>query len=296
MAVSVVEVVKAQTTSSTGALTATFTAAPQVGDRILAFVGFEFNINTGVLPNDTAISISGLGATWRLVTVQRGYNGQLDWYGLYEATNLSGSGSTVNVTESSSVTTANFSVACFNLRGIPTGSLASAVYGFSQGATTSNPPAVTVTPQAAGDLVVGSWYQQSSATAPTITTIPASGYNSFSTTMTAMSIHWRYMVATDTSTYSMDSGTAALYSSFGVASVLGAARILYGGLETMVVATAPLRRYSQAQLEVVSSSANRRYSQTQLEVAVAAINRRYSQTLLEVLVARRQFKGWGVPI
>ena len=295
MAASVVEVVKAQTTSSTGSLTATFTTAPQVGDRILAFVAFESS-DTAVMVDQTAITVSGLGATWRLLTVQVGTAGlQNDWYGLYEAINLSGSGTTVSVTESSSTTTVNFAVTCFNVRGVPTGTQASAVYSLTQG-TASNPPVLSVTPQSAGDVVIGSWYQQSSPGVPTITTVPATGWSSFSTTMVSMSIHWRYLTSADTSAQTMDSGTNAIYNSFGVASVLGAARIYYSGIETMVATTAPLRRYSQTQLEVVTASTIRRFSLAQIEVATAATNRRYSRATLEVLVARRQFKGWGVPI
>ena len=295
MAASVIEVVKAQTTSSTGALTATFAAAPLVGDRILAFVAFESSDSTAQVDR-ADIAISGLGATWRLLTTQQGTAGlQNDWYALYEAINLSGTGTTVSVSESSSTTTVNFAVTCFNVRGVPTGTQASAVYGLTQG-TASNPPALTVTPSSAGDIVIGSWYQQSSALAPTVTTTPVTGWSSFSTTMTSMSVHWRYMTSTDTSTYSMDSGTPAMYSSFGVASVLGSARVTYGGLDAMVVSSAPTRRYTQAQVEVVTAGTVRRYNQAQLETVTSSPQRRYSQVFLEVLVARRQFKGWGAPI
>lgn len=275
MALTIVEAIKAQTTSSTGSLSPVFTAAPQAGDRVVAFVTLEF---TNGYVDAQSITISGLGATWRLLYTSLTSNGlQYDWYGVYEAVGVNGIGATVTTSEATSATTVNFSVACFNVRGVPTGTQASALYGVARG-NAANPPALSVVPATAGDAVMGMWYQHSSATVPTITTVPSSGYSSFSTTMTSMSIHWRYVVAAGTSTHTMDSATAAEYMSFGLASQAGAARIEYENLEVM------------------AASAARRYDTMGMEAMVTPLSRRYSQTLVEVMVSRVPFKGWGLQL
>lgn len=277
MALSIIEAVKAQTTSSAGSLLATFSVAPQIGDRILAFVMFESSSGDR---DSSSFTVSGLGATWRLLYSQSGYSSQVDWFGIYEAINVDGIGVAVSATESSSATTNNFAISCFNVRGVPTGTLASPLYGITSGVN-SNPPVLSVAPMVAGDVVMGSWYQQSSATAPTITTVPASGWSSYNVTMTSMSVHWRYLVAADTTGHTMDSGTNAMYISFGLSSQTGSARVEYSGAEIVTTQTAPLRRYNTAGLEVM----------------ISAKNRRYSQVMIETLTSRVPFvKGWGVPI
>jgi hypothetical protein len=277
MALSIVEVVKAQTTSSTTSLQATFSAAPQVGDRIIAFVIFETGL--GYRDNST-FAISGLGANWRLMYAQSFYNGQVDWFGVYEAINVDGVGVNVSVTESSTATTSNFAVTCFNVRGVPTGTAASPLYGITNG-NSSNPPLLTVTPLSTGDVVMGSWYQYSSATAPTVATVPASGWSSYSTTMTSMSVHWRYKTAADTSNHTMDSPTDAIYTSFGLASQLSSAKLHYVGLEALTAQTNPLRRFNRVGLEVMSSTKHHRYD----------------RVLVEALTSRFPYvKGWGQSI
>lgn len=275
MALTIVEAIKAQTTSSTGTLNAIFAAAPLSGDRIVAFVTLEF---TGGYVDQQSFTISGLGATWRLLYKNLALNGsQYDWYGVYEAIGVDGVGTTVTASESAAVTTVNFSVACFNVRGVPAGSQASTVYGVTTGSN-SNPPVLSVTPAAAGDAAMGMWYQHTSATAPTITTVPSSGYTSFSTTMAAMSLHWRYKVAADTSAHTMDSPTSAMYMSFGLASQLGSARI------------------EQSSLEIMAASAVRKYEAMHLEVMVSPLSRKASQLMIEVLISQIPFKGWGQPV
>lgn len=277
MALTIVEAVKAQTTSSTGTLNATFATAPQVGDRIVAFVTLEF---TGGHTDAQSFTVSGLGASWRLLSTNLAMNGsQYDWYGIYEAIGVNGVGSVVTASESSSVTTLNFSIACFNVRGAPAGSQASTVYGISAGSA-SNPPVLSVTPAAAGDAVMGMWYQHSSATAPTIATVPSSGYTSFSTTMTSMSIHWRYIIAAGVSAHTMDAPTSAMYNVLGLSSQLGAARIERSGVEVLSASSAPVRRYDAMGIEAMLSPESRKYS----------------QAMIEVLVSHIPFKGWGVPL
>jgi hypothetical protein len=277
MALTIVEAIKAQTTSSTGTLNATFTLPPLIGDRIIAFVTLEF---TGGYVDKQSFSVSGLGASWRLLYTNAGFNGsQLDWYGVYEAIGVNGIDTTITASESASVTTVNFSVACFNVRGVPTGSQASAVYGVTTGVA-SNPPALSVTPAAAGDAVMGMWYQYTSATAPTITTVPSSGYSTFSTTMTAMSLHWRYKVAADTSAHTMDSGTAAMYTSFGLASQLGPVQITQSGVDILSTPTAPVRRYDSVRVEAMLSP----------------LSRKYNQVMVEVMVSQIPLKGWGISL
>lgn len=277
MALSIIEAIKAQTTSSTGSLLATFSAAPQIGDRIIAFVMFESSTGDR---DDSTFVVSGLGATWRLLYTRSAYSSQTDWLGVYEAINVDGVGLAVSATESSNATTNNFAITCFNVRGVPTGTLASPLYGITSGIA-SDPPVLSVTPMAVGDVVMGSWYQQSSASAPTVTTVPASGWSSYSTTMTSMSVHWRYLVAGGTTGHTMDSGTNAMYLSFGLASQTGSARIERSGIEIVATPTAPLRRYSRAGVEVMISTKNHRYN----------------QVMIEALTSRIPFmKGWGVSI
>jgi hypothetical protein len=277
MALSIIEAIKAQTTSSAGSLVATFSATPQIGDRIIAFVMFESSSGDR---DSASFVVSGLGATWRLLYSQSGYSSQTDWFGVYEAINVDGVGSAVSATESSSATTNNFAISCFNVRGVPTGTLASPLYGITSGIN-SNPPVLSVAPMVAGDVVMGSWYQQSSASAPTVTTVPVSGWSSFSVTMASMSVHWRYIVSGATTSHTADSGTSAMYVSFGLASQTGSARIEYGGVEAVTTQTAPLRRYSVAGAEVM----------------ISAKNHRYNQVMIEALTTRIPFtKGWGVSI
>lgn len=277
MALTIIEAIKAQTTSSTGVLNAVFATAPQVGDRVLAFVTLELSSGSA---DQQSFSVSGLGATWRLLYSQvLATNTSHDWYGVYEAVGVDGVGATVAASESTSGTTANFSIACFNVRGVPTGSSASAVYGLAAGSS-SNPPVLSVTPDVAGDAVMGMWYQYSSASVPTIVTVPSSGYTSFSTTMAAMSIHWRYKVATDTSAHTMDSPTAAMYTALALSSQQGPARIHRSGVDVLTASSAPVRRYDSIAMEAMLSPNSRKYS----------------QAALEVLVSRITFKGWGVPL
>lgn len=277
MALTIVETINAQTTSSTGVLNATFTATPQVGDRVLAFVTLELSSGSA---DQLLFSVSGLGASWRLLhtRVLATYT-TYDWYGIYEAVGVDGVGTTVTASESSSGTTANFSIACFNVRGVPTGSNASAVYGLLSGNNT-NPPVLSVTPNVAGDAVMGMWYQHSSATAPTVATVPSSGYSSFSTTMTSMSIHWRYKIAADTTAHTMDSPTSAMYTALALSSQLGPARVERSSAEVLAASMTPVRRYDSLGVEAMLSP----------------LSRKYNQAALEVLVSRIPFKGWGTPL
>ena len=62
MAVSVVEAIGAQTSADPGSLAATFTTTPIAGDVALVFVTFDDTVTSA-----SQVSLSGLGATWRLI-------------------------------------------------------------------------------------------------------------------------------------------------------------------------------------------------------------------------------------
>lgn len=293
MTLSIIEAIKAQTTSSSGSLVATFSAPPQSGDRILAFVMLESSMGDR---DSSSFVVSGLGATWRLAYSQSGYSSQVDWIGVYEAVNVNGVSSAVSATESSSVVTSNFAVTCFNVRGVPVGSSASPLYNLTLGSS-SNPPILTVSPLSGGDIVMGSWYQYGSAGVPTITTVPVSGWSSYSVTMTSMSVHWRYITTTDTANRTMDSPTDAIYASFGLASQLGSAQVQRAGVETLTTQSSPIRRFNRAGVEAMMSTKGRRYNFAGLEAMTSTKNRRYSYIVLEAMTVRIPYvKGWGQAI
>ena len=285
MAVSVVEAIGAQTSADPGSLAATFTTTPIAGDVALVFVTFDDTVTSA-----SQVSLSGLGATWRLIQEYIVPNtGQ--WLGIYEAVGLSGGSTTLTVTESYTGAITRFGLSAFLLRG--TAGL-SPFYSLAAGYNSSNPPVMSHTPAAVGDLVLGMWLQ-ANTTAPTITTVPASGWTTGSQTVNGTSLQWRHTVAAGTSAHTMDSSVGAQYVSLGVASQVGEARI--GGAFVETMAASDERRLAAASLDVaVAANVERRIGQYTADAMVAGSERILGSTHLEVMVQRRLFVGWGVPL
>lgn len=285
MAVSVVEALGAQTSADSGSLSATFTNTPVAGDVALVLVTFDDSVTSA-----SQVSLSGLGASWRLIREYSVPNtGQ--WLGAYEGVGLSGGSTTLTVTEAYTGAITRFGLSAFLLRGTAG---ASPFYTLAAGYHSSNPPVMSHTPQVAGDLVLGVWLQ-ANTTAPTITTVPASGWTAGSQAVNGTSLQWRHVVAADTSSHTMDSNVGAQYLSLGVASQTGEARIGSAFAETM--AASDERRVAAAALDaIVAAEVERRIGQYTADAMVGSSERVLAATHLEVMVQRRIFIGWGIPV
>lgn len=285
MAVSVVEAIGAQTSADPGSLSTTFVSTPLAGDVALVFVTFDDTVTSS-----SSVTLSGLGATWRLISEHPVQNtGQ--WLGIYEAVGLDGSSSTATVTESYTGAITRFGMAAFLLRG--TAGL-SPFYGVATGYHSSNPPVISHTPLVAGDVVLGMWLQ-ANTTAPTITTSPGSGWTSGSQAVNGTSFQWRYIVAASTAAHTMDSNVSAFYVSLGVASQAGAAQVGSAMAETMTAASE--RRIAAMSLDAMTALiVERRIARLTADAIVASPDRTLAAAYMEVMVKRRLFIGWGIPL
>jgi hypothetical protein len=287
VAVSVIETIGAQTSADPGSLSATFSSTPLTGDVALVFVTFDDTVTSS-----SSVTLSGLGATWRLVSEYNVSNtGQ--WLGIYEATGLTGASSTLTVTESYTGVITRFGLSAFLLRG--TAGL-SPIYGITTGYDSSNPPVISHTPLVAGDIVLGMWLQ-ANTTAPTITTVPAPGWTAGVQAVNGTSLQWRHIVAASTTAHTMDSNVSAFYVSLGIASQTGTAQVGSALAETMTVDTALERRVAAISLDAMTALiSERRVARLTADAMVAAPDRTLASAYMEVMVKRRLFIGWGVPI